>query len=76
MDIPNSMQQLNIFQKFCDNQMKFADFIKAKGIIEDYYSLRKWKEFKENPVKYITSYSEVELYKWIVEKIDILDYKG
>jgi len=76
MKMPNSMQQLNILQKFCDNQINFSDFINAKEIIDDDYALQKWKRFQMNPLKFITSYSDIKLYKWIIDQIDLRNYKG
>ena len=72
-----SFENLNILQKFCDNQMNYEQFARATGYSEaGGYAEGRWSDFTKNPIRFITSRAEKDLLQYIVRKIEITKYKG
>lgn len=70
--------ELNILQKYCDNQVnkdKFKELMMPKYNNEDYID-DKWISFKNNPIQFITSRRETELLDNILLYIKTTKYNG
>lgn len=76
-----TFNDLNRFQKFCFNRMGFKEFLKFSGMTvnddeEDAYVMSHFKAFQNNPVDYVTRYSNKTLFNNIWNYIVETDYQG
>jgi len=78
VDLPH-FNEINIIQKFCDNRVDLDLFIKLMSVAygdDKSYIEGKWILFKNNPIQFITSRAEKDLYNGICHIIKETDYKA
>jgi len=74
MNLP--FKTLNTFQKYCDNQLTYEEFLSGINEIDTAYAMDKWKSFQNNPVGFITSENRYEFFKEILNTIEKTGYKA
>ena len=73
------MNELNVFQKYCDNRVNLDEFEAMMTEIYPHggaYVTEKWPAFTANPVRFITSRRETALLNMIADNISDEGYIG
>jgi len=71
-----TFEELNIFQKYVDNKIDYFKFRELTGSDNDMYLSEQWDKFRKNPIEYITSREERQMFEQIMKEIIRTDYKG
>jgi len=69
-------KQINIIQKFCDNRVNYDLFIRFTNLEPDYYAVELFKDFRINPIRFMTSTNNSDLFYKIINLVDKKNYKG
>ncbi len=69
-------QELNTLQKYCDNVIDQEKFMDLSGIYDYEYGAEKFKEFLINPIRFLTSRNEGELFLNIQQHIKADGFTG
>lgn len=73
-----NMTDLNVFQKYCDNQVNCEQFLDMMLRIyaDENYIKPLWPMFTNNPTRFITTRNEKKLLSQINNRIKNEDYHG
>ena len=73
-----TFNELNIFAKFCFNRVSEDTFeeMMMPRYNDEMYIYKLWPSFRTEPMMFITSRNETELFDAICKKIEETNYKG
>lgn len=73
-----NFQELNILQKYFYNKVNYIEFEKAMLTVynDTNYIDNLWEDFKKNPIKFLTSRNEEDVFNYFVEQIKKTNYNG
>jgi hypothetical protein len=72
-------KDLNAFTKYCLNRFNYEKFLAAMLVIypgQKSYVENLWSSFRDNPIVFIISRGERELFDVISEEIKTIGYRG
>ncbi len=70
--------ELNVLQKYFHNRVGYTEFLEAMSTVygDENYISPLWLDFKKNPILFLTSRTEVNVFQFFIDKIKSTGYKG
>lgn len=78
MKINIEFGELNVLEKYFFNKVNYDKFLEAMNTVymDESYIEPLWEDFRPNPVRFLTSRSEEEIFQWFLNDIEKMNYKG